>query len=164
MLYKGICRVIIATYLLVLGYPVLLRFLRIFELDSAFFAAFVICTSFFLGSIFRFDSLITLPLVLGTIPLSVLARNPCRFVFSSLFVCGIQNRKSLRVSHVTGFAYPEWLPACAGMIGWQADEIVCCKIPQAETAAWALDFGSGTRRTGAIAAWSRRCPQVVPGM
>lgn len=137
-----------------LGYPVLLRLLGIFELDPAFLAAFVIRIPFLLGPIFRFQSSFVLPLVLGTVPLGVLAREPRRLVLGSLLVRGIQDGKPLRMSHITGLADPERLSARAGMIGWQADEVVCREVPQAEATTWTLDLSGGTRRAGSVAARS----------
>lgn len=130
---------------------VFLRLFRIFELHPALLTAFFIRVSFIPGSILYIESSV-IPFVLGTIPLTILVCEPGRIVLGPLIGRRVQDRQSLRMSHVAGFADLEWLSTRTGRIGWQADEIIGSKIAQTETATLALSFaatGTGRTRNGA---------------
>lgn len=137
-----------------LGNPVLLRFFRILELDSALLTAFLIRLSLVPGSIFCFESPFALPLVLNAVPLTILAREPVRLILSPLLVGRVQDGQSLRVSHITRLADSDRLATGAGVIWRQIDEIVSREVPQTKTATRALRFIAGADWTGSVAARS----------
>lgn len=134
------------------------RLFGIFELHSAFLTAFFIHVSFISGSILHIESSV-IPLVLGIIPLTILACEPGRIILGPLISRRVQDRQSLRVSHIAEFADFERLSARTGRIGWQTDEIIGSKIAQTKTATLVLSFATtGTDRTRNGAARSRRRP------